>query len=261
MATIEGVWKPFQVIYIHRHLLLLLLKRDMISRTSGTVLGTAWLFVQPGLQILGFWFLLDVVLSIKLPGRVAFVDYFLLGMLPWLLISDVLLRSLGVLEEFGGLYRRSVFPIVILPMLPIVLSVLLYMVVMSVIVGLMEGIHAIPIALLVILVLGIWLIPICYLFSVLGLFIKDIGQFFPFLITVAMYLTPILYMPIQMPESMHWALVINPIADIMALIHAGIQGMEWDWGNVWRPMGLWLLLLGPSWVLFRRAEPQVREIL
>ncbi|MCK5716862.1 MAG: ABC transporter permease, partial [Thiomargarita sp.] len=95
----------------------------------------------------------------------------------------------------------------------------------------------------------------------LGLFIKDIGQFFPFLITVAMYLTPILYMPIQMPESMHWALVINPIADIMALIHAGIQGMEWDWGNVWRPMGLWLLLLGPSWVLFRRAEPQVREIL
>ncbi len=30
-------------------------------------------------------------------------------------------------------------------------------------------------------------------------------------------------MPTQMPEPMRWLLVINPIADLMALIHASIQ--------------------------------------
>jgi lipopolysaccharide transport system permease protein len=109
--------------------------------------------------------------------------------------------------------------------------------------------------------LTIWLVPICYLLAIIGLFLKDVGQFFPFLITVTLYLTPILYMPSQMPELMQWVLVINPIADLMALIHAGIQDLSWTWGNVWRPVGLWLLLLGPCWVLFRRAEPHIREML
>ncbi|HHB92291.1 MAG TPA: ABC transporter permease, partial [Thioploca sp.] len=30
---------------------------------------------------------------------------------------------------------------------------------------------------------------------------------------------------------------------------------------VWRPVGLWLLLLAPAWVLFHRAEPHIREML
>ncbi|MEN8218712.1 MAG: ABC transporter permease [Pseudomonadota bacterium] len=261
MATYAGLWGPFEAAYTHRYLLFLLFKRDITTRTSGTLLGDAWLLFQPGLQILGFWFLLDIVLKIKFPSKVAFVDYFLIGMLPWLFISEVLSRSLNVLAEFGGLYRRAVFPVLILPLLPLLLSALLYIIVMVVTVGLLNGFATIPIAVLTIILLTIWLVPVCYLLAIIGLFLKDVGQFFPFLITVTLYLTPILYMPSQMPELMQWVLVINPIADLMALIHAGIQDLSWTWGNVWRPVGVWLLLLGPSWVLFRRAEPHIREML
>lgn len=260
-ATYLGLREPFQAAYTHRYLLFLLIKRDITTRTSGTLLGNAWLLFQPALQILGFWFLLDVVLKIKLPGKVAFVDYFLIGMLPWFFIAEVLSRSLAVLTEFSGLYRRAVFPITILPLLPLFLSALLYTLVMVITVAILEGISAIPIAILTIILLAIWLIPFCYLLAIIGLFLKDVGQFFPFLITITLYLTPILYMPTQMPEAMQWALIINPVADLMALIHAGIQDLPWMWGNVWRPLGLWLLLLGPAWVLFCRAEPHVREML
>jgi lipopolysaccharide transport system permease protein len=103
--------------------------------------------------------------------------------------------------------------------------------------------------------------PFCYLLAVIGLFLKDIGQFFPFLITITLYLTPILYMPDLMPPSMHWVLVINPIADLMVLIHASLQNLSWTAANIWRPLAVWLFLLGPSWVLFRRAEPHIREML
>jgi lipopolysaccharide transport system permease protein len=261
IATGVGLWGPFQAAYTHRYLLFLLMKRDITTRTSGTLLGDAWLLFQPALQILGFWFLLDIVLKIKFPGGVAFVDYFLIGMLPWLFIAEVLSRSLNVLTEFGGLYQRSVFPVIILPLLPLFLSTVLYVLVMVITAGLLEGVHTIPVAMLIILLLTLWLMPFCYLLAIIGLFLKDIGQFFPFLITITLYLTPILYMPAQMPEPMHWVLVINPIADLMALIHASIQGLSWSYANILRPFGLWLLLLGPAWVLFRRAEPHIREML
>lgn len=260
-ATYAGLLGPFIATYEHRHLLSLLIKRDITTRTSGTLFGDAWLLFQPALQILGFWFLLDIVLKIKFPGRISFVDYFLIGMLPWLLIADVLSRSLTVLAEFGSLYRRAVFPIVILPLLPLLLSIILYITVMVITVGILQGPSAIPVAILTIILLAVWLVPICYLLAIISLFLKDIGQFFPFLITITLYLTPILYMPSQMPEQMQWILVLNPAADLMVLVHAAIQGMPWDYGNIWRPVGLWLLLLGPAWVLFHRAKPHIREML
>lgn len=260
-ATRMGVISPFQDAWQQRYLLLLLLKRDAVSRTSGTVLGALWLVLQPALQIIGFWFLIGIVLQVKFPGKVAFVDYFLVGMLTWLFISEVLNRSLNVLREFAGLYQRALFPLAILPLVPLLFSGILYGLVSAVVAALLEGVLKFPVGLLNILVLSIWLIPICYLLALLGLFFKDLGQFFPFLITLMLYVTPILYMPEMLPDYLQWVLWVNPLADIVTLVHADIQGMAWGWDNLLRLLGLWLLLVGPAWVLFRRAEPHMREML
>ena len=260
-AIYNGLTEPLRAAYQHRALLFLLIKRDITTRTSGTVLGGAWLLFQPALQVIGFWFLLDVVLKVKFPNGILFVDYFLLGMLPWLFIAEVLSRSLTILTEFGSLYRRAVFPIHILPLFPLLLSTVLYTVVMGITVGLIEGFTVFPLTFVIMISLALWLMPFCYLLAVIGLFFKDISQFFPFLITIALYLSPILYMPTLMPTSMQWVLSINPIADWMALIHASLQDHPWTALNFYKPWGLWLLLLGPAWVLFRRAEPHVREML
>lgn len=233
----------------------------MTARTANTLFGNAWLLLQPTLQIIGFWFLLDVVLKIKFPNGEVFINYFLIGILPWLLFSEVLSRSLTVLSEFSGLYRRSPFPISILPLLPLLLSSILYALIMTVTVTLLEHSLASPLAVLFILLLGCWLIPFCYLLSVIGLFLKDLSQFFPFFITLTLYLSPILYTPDQMPAHFQWLLAINPIADLVMLAHALIQGTDWTWPHLLRPIVLWVLMLGPAFVLFKRAEPHVREML
>lgn len=260
-ATWLGLIGPFQEAYAHRYLLLLLLKRDIVNRTSGTWLGDVWLLLQPALQLLGFWFLLDIILKIKFPHEVPFVHYFLLGMLPWLFMAEVLSRSLNVLREFSALYQRALFPMLILPLMPLILSALLYSVVMFLTVAMLKGIAQAWTGVLIIYLIAIWLIPWCYLLAIIGLFLRDVAQLFPFLITITMYLTPILYMPQLIPEPMQWILVVNPIADIVALIHALTQGLAWDWFNVIRPLGLWLLLLGPAWAIYHRAQPQIREML
>ena len=264
-VTYLGLVEPFREMFAHRYLLLLLAKRDIYSRTSGTLFGSSWLLLQPALQVVGFWFLLDIVLKVKFKvadTELAFASYFVIGILPWLFISEILMRSLSVLTEYGSLYQRSIFPIAILPLLPLSLSTLLYLIIFVITVIFISGINAIGWAILTIILIMFWLIPFCYLLSIIGLFLKDIAHFFPFLITLVMYLTPIMYMPYLLPESMSWVLIFNPIADMMALIHAAfLPNLTWEWINVWRPVGIWLILLGPAWVLFRRAEPHVREML
>lgn len=264
-VTYLGLIEPFREMLAHRYLIFLLAKRDIYTRTSGTLLGSSWLLLQPALQVVGFWFLLDIVLKVKFKvadTELAFASYFIVGILPWLFISEILTRSLSVLSDYGSLYQRSIFPIAILPVLPLWLAALLYAIILTVTAIFISGINSIGFALLTILLLTLWLIPFCYLLAVIGLFLKDIAQFFPFFITLIMYLTPIMYMPHLLPETMRWVLIINPIADMMALIHAAfLPNLTWEWINVWRPLGIWLILLGPAWVLFRRAEPHVREML
>ena len=76
-----------------------------------------------------------------------------------------------------------------------------------------------------------------------------------------MYSTPILYFPNMLPESMQQWLWLNPFADLVAVIHAVVDTTTLDWQAIARLFGLWLVLLGPCWAIFRRSLPYVREVL
>lgn len=259
--SLSGARQPLRLLWGHRELLRLLAKRDIAVRTSGTALGGIWMILQPGLQVLAFWFLLDFVLRVRFPGKVSFLDYFLIGMVPWLMVSEVMNRSLAILTEFGALYRRSAFPLPILPLLPLLVSGSIYGVVYVGTVLLLQGPVVALRAPAIMLGLMLWLVPICYMLAVVGVFLREVGQVFPFLVTMLMYLTPILYMPQMLPEPVRAWWVLNPFADLMAVIHGLLQGLPYTAGNLLRPVLVWALLLGPAWVMFRRSEPHVREAL
>lgn len=244
------------------HPLWLLLKRDINTRTSGTVLGTSWMFLQPALQVAAFWFLLDIVLKVRFPDlQGGFVAYFIVGMLPWLMLNEIMTRSLGIMREYSSLFQKSLFPVALLPLVPWLVSGAFYGITMLISFGMILGWHTIPATILVTILLMIWLLPFCYALAVLGLFIRDLQQFAPFFLTLMLYVTPILYMPSAFPESARWWLDINPFAHLIAIIHALLQGQAWDWLNIVVPIGLWLAILLPAWQLFKRSEPHMREAL
>jgi lipopolysaccharide transport system permease protein len=246
-------------LYRYRGLIVRLLRRDIISRTSGTLLGAAWMVIQPGLQVLAFWFLLGFVLKVKANGPTPFLEYFLVAMLPWLFIQDTLTRSLGVLSEFGSLYQRTIFPVAVIPFLPIGMSYLVYTPVYMVVAGLQAGIAGALKALVIMSLLGIWLLPWAYLLSIIGVFIRESRQIVPFMLTMAMYVTPILYQPAALPESIREALSWNVLADIVALVEGWIFQLPVTLRNLWQPGLLWLAAMPCIWLLFRRSEPHLRE--
>jgi len=99
------------------------------------------------------------------------------------------------------------------------------------------------------------------LIPVLGLFIKDFAQVIPFLLMITLFLTPILYFPSMLPEGISGIICINPFSDLMAVVHGVLQDSEYTWLNFARPMIIWLLLIGPSWLVYKRSVPHIREVL
>lgn len=252
---------PLRVLWQRRALFALLLRRELASRTAGTLLGAAWLILQPVLQLLGLWFFLDVVLRVRSPSQLSFTAYFLLGMVAWLMIQDVLQRSLWVMVEYAALYQRTPFPLPLLPLLPLAFSGTIYAGALMLVGGLLGGWSGAAGAAAAAVGLGLFLLPLSYVLAVLGLFIRETRQLLPFALTLLMYLTPILYMPELLPEGLRPWLVLNPLADLMALLHALVQRTPWEAGNFWRPALLSAVLWPVAWRLFRRAEPHMREAL
>ncbi len=259
--TWQGLWEAVLTPYRHRTLLWVLVKRDLVNRTSGTVLGCFWPLIQPALQIIGFWFLFEVIFRIRFSSNASFLDYLLVGLLPWLCAAEILSRAVNMFIEFSPLFKRNPFPLVILPVLVLIIPAVVYTAVYFVVTFMLYDIAVALSSLLVIPLLLLWLLPFCYLLPVIGLFVKDFGQALPFMLTITMYLTPILYLPDMLPASVKDFLLLNPFADLMALIHYLIQDMPFKSENIIRPLLLWLVLLGPAWLIFRRSTPHIREIL
>jgi lipopolysaccharide transport system permease protein len=258
---LQGVVSPYRAVLKNWSLFSMLVKRDILNRTSGTVLGKLWPVVQPGLQVLGYWFLFDIVFAMRANRGPDYLEYLLTGMLPWLAVSEVLNRSTQMFREFSPLYRRNPFPLEILPLLIMAIPCLVYGAVYFILNLFLGGPTSALFSLLVLPMMMIWLLPLCLLLPVLGLFIKDFAQIVPFLVMILMFMTPILYFPSMLPEGMQQMIWINPFADLMAVIHGLVQGTGYSWINLARPFLVWLLLLGPAWLIFRRSIPHIREVL
>lgn len=259
--SFDSIPGPLGILTAQWGLIRLLLRRDIVARTSGTILGGVWLIAQPALQIIGLWFFLHVVLRVRSPTHVPFTEYFLLGMVAWLFISEVLVRSLTIMVEFGPIYQRSIFPLPLLPLLPVLLSGSVYGAVLVVLGGLFGGWAGAFGASAFLIGLSLMLIPLCYLVAVFGLFVREARQVVPFVLTLLMYLTPVMYMPELMPPGLRDWLVLNPLADVMAVLHALVQEMPMEAGSAWRLIGLTAALWPFAWALFRRTEPHMREAL
>lgn len=247
--------------YQHFALLQMLVKRDLVNRSSGTALGRVWPVLQPALQMVGFWFLFDIVYGMRQNRGPSFLEYLLSGLLPWFCLTEVLNRGTGMFREFSNLFRRSPFPVEILPVLIMLVPGLVYMLVYAVVCLFLYGVVSALLSLLIMPLLLVWLLPLIYLFSILGVFVRDFAQALPIMLMFLMYATPILYFPDMLPDTVRHYIWLNPFSDLILCIHALIEAKPLPFNSIFRLAGLWLVLLGPTWLIYRRSLPHIREVL
>jgi lipopolysaccharide transport system permease protein len=97
----------FREIWRYRELLFLLVRRDLKVRYKNSILGFAWSFLNPLIQVLTITLVFQFLMGDRIPSMHV---YFFCAMLPWTFFSTAAMDACASLLMYYNLIRRTYFP-------------------------------------------------------------------------------------------------------------------------------------------------------
>ncbi len=227
------------VVTEHWDLVRTTLRRDLVARFQGTLLGWAWPILQPLLLFGVYFFIFTELLQQRMQGlpdsqRAAMGVYMFCAMISWSALADALARGTSVIVENGNLIKKLVFPAELLP-LNVVLSALVMM---------MFGVGIFVLATiftpvwpapgftllwipLIVLVQGLFAYGLVLFLSTMQVFLRDTTQIVGMVTTVWMFLTPVFWAPELLGENMERHLTLihaNPAFHMVSAWRGALMG-------------------------------------
>lgn len=213
-------------------------KREFQSKYRNSLLGGAWMIINPLAMIFVYTVIFSQVMRAKLPGvetSFAYSIYLCAGVLTWGLFSEIATRGQTMFLDNANLLKKLSFPRLCLPVIVVANAVLNFSIVFGLFtVFLLVSGHfpgasflALPplLLLLVVFASGLGMV-----LGVLNVFFRDVGQFFGVFITFWFWLTPIVYPVGALPDWVHPFMILNPLAPFMAAMQGVlVQGAWPDW--------------------------------
>ena len=216
----------FREIWQSRELLFYLTWRDLKVRYKQTALGVGWVIIPPIFNML----VISVIFGglAKLPSEgVPYAIFSFAGLVPWGLFSRALTGAGNSLLSGAGLSAKVYFPrltitfssvlssLVDSGITLVVLFVMLLWFGISVTWSWMAVVFFSALALLTALGVGVWL-------AALSVQFRDVAQVSSLLLTIWMYLSPVVYSSTLLPGGKLWTLYwLNPMAIV-------VQGYRWS---------------------------------
>jgi lipopolysaccharide transport system permease protein len=255
--------EPWQVIFRNRSLIAAMVQRDVKGRYRGSFGNMLWTVLNPLLLMVTYFFVFGIVLQTRFPGdegQAGFVLYFLCGMLPWLAFSEAIGRAPSVVLEHRNFVKKLVFPVEILPvniaLAGLFSSGLALIVYLFFLMAVRERIPPEALWLPVYFVPQVLLtMGVAWLFSAVGVYLRDLIQVNGFLLTLLFFLTPICYPQASLPEWAWPVLQRNPIYKIVygyRMLFLENSGPAWQ--EVARIWAYALLLFYVGYAVFRKLR-------
>jgi len=225
----------FRELWEYRELLYFLVWRDVKVRYKQTVIGVAWVVLQPFLTMIVFSIVFGQLIHVP-TGETPYPVFAYVALLPWTFFAGAISRSGNSLVYDANLISKVYFPRVIIPLAAVLSNLVDFGVSFIVLIGMMLIVGVIPgaltltlplfllLALLTALAFGLWL-------SALNVKYRDINYVIPFLIQVWLFLTPVAYPTTFVPERWRLLYSLNPMVGVVegfrwALL--GQQNLSWD---------------------------------
>ena len=260
----------FRSVWSYREFVLSSVGREFKTRFKRSLLGGAWVVINPLAQVLIFTLILSEVMRVRLPGvqdKFAYSIYLMAGMLCWSLFSEVVSRSTTMFIENANLLKKLAFPRICLPIILTLSSLINHAIMMAVFLAILAFLQHLPGSLLVSVVPVMALVLVFALglgivLGVLNVFFRDIGHVLGITLQIWFWLTPIVYTPSILPAELRSALGWNPLLPIVE----GYQRVFYlhqqpDWSALLPLTLATLSLAAVSYWLFRRASPDIVDAL
>ncbi|MDH3743868.1 MAG: ABC transporter permease [Acidobacteriota bacterium] len=258
----------------YRGLLATLVVRELKARYRGSVLGFFWSLVNPLLMLAVYSFVFTVIFKPRFAG--ADLDpyplFLMTGLFPWIWVSTSMLEGSQSLMANAGLIRKAVFPAEILPMIAVFANLVHFLLALPILAaGLAVGRYlGHPVAgwwsgaLPVVVVLEFFAVGgITLALAALNVHFKDIRDILINVLSLLLYLTPILYPLQQLPRAGRWAVHwLNPFAPFATAFQEVVfHGDPLRLGLVAHMVG-WAIVLWAlgSWLFHRLSDNLVEAV-
>jgi ABC-type polysaccharide/polyol phosphate export permease len=232
--------------------------------------GFAWLILQPLMLLAVYAFVFTTIFDARIAddGGLGFVPFLAVAFWPWTAFSEAILKSSGAITAHSALVTKVAFANEQLPLAMVTATFLMHLAgFLAVLLVLqLSGTHihwlyllaALPVMLL------LWLLAcaISLVTSSSQVFVKDIAQILPPLMTFWFFTTPILYSTAILPESLARVFSFNPMTWFMEQFRQLLLFGQLQWGitalatAVVVPLIFWLAL---AW--FRRFSGHFEDFL
>jgi lipopolysaccharide transport system permease protein len=269
-----AMWVSVRAAWAERALVPQLGVRFLLKRIRGTKLGWSWLIIRPLMAAVGMTLLFGGVLKVATPGGAPYFLFLLAGLVGWRMFERSLLYTTRSFSLYRKLMKTMLFPLLLVPLagmgLPLVETAVYWAVFAGSLVfywivdgtlylsGFPRLLWTAPaLALLTGITVGaaLWL-------SVLNAKARDVRYSIRYVLPIWMYVTPVVYPISQLPESVRWLGIVNPMSGPIELLKWGLIGE----GQIHLPalassVGFGgLLLLSGLWFFCREAARSIDAI-
>lgn len=210
----------FRELWAYRSLVYHMARRDLQVRYAQTLLGLGWPLAQALLSMMVLTFVFRRVAGLHAPGDLPYPVLVLSGLLPWqLFATGITSVSLSMLNA-NNLLDRVYFPRLVLPIRALSVAAHNALVTASLLIVVMLGCGVMPsvrILLLPILLLmsGLLALALGLFLSVWNTMYRDFLHLLPFLLQLALYVSPVGFESRAIPADYAWVATINPLAPII----------------------------------------------
>jgi lipopolysaccharide transport system permease protein len=211
-------------LWIYRELVYFLTWRDLKVRYKQSVLGVLWAIINPLITTVVFAVIFGNFA--KFPSdNVPYPIFSYAATLPWTFFAAALTVSARSMLTSGGMVSKIYFPRIIVPLSSVFANLVDFLVGFVIMIGFLIFYHITPtinmvwlpafllLATITALGVGLW-------FSALLVMYRDINYVLPFLTTIWMYISPVVYASSTIPEKWRMLYSLNPMVGV-------IEGFRW----------------------------------
>ena len=257
----------FKEIWAYRDLLILFVKRDIVTVYKQTILGPLWYFIQPLFTSIIFTLVFNNIANIP-TGNVPPFLFNLAGITAWNYFNQSLTQTSGTFRSNAGIFGKVYFPRVIMPLKTVIAGLFKFGIQLSIFVVfygyfLLKGyplqpninLLLLPVYVLMMALLGLGAGMIISSFTTKY---RDLSVLVGFATSLLMYISAVPYPLSEVSEKipeLAWLVNYNPLAQIIEgfrymLLDTGM----FSWSGFFYTLGFSVLLFLIGLIVFNRTE-------
>lgn len=261
---------PLTVFWTHRRLILNLTKREIESRYRGSILGVIWTVLTPILMLLVYTFVFSVVFKAKWGDfsgdtTTEFALIVFSGLIVFNIFAECFNRAPSVVTDNPNFVKKVIFPLEVQAwsvLLVALFGALVSTLVWLVCYFLVNDFIPIKILLLpiVLLPLGLISLGIIWVFSSVGVYIRDLRQVVTIFTSMLIFLSPVFYPVSALPPRFQQILILNPLTSVLENVRNIAFFDLWPTHLLIQLVSSWVVaVLGLRW--FKKTKPGFADVM